>query len=76
MALDCSPELRLAMKWNKRCRLKAFLVLALVAILYSAAKPFSNFGRGSFKKHLYEIILKLGHRPMSRCRLKVFYFLF
>ena len=32
----------------------------------------SNFGRESFKEHFYEIILKLGHWPMSRCCKKVF----
>ena len=26
---------------------------------------FSNFGRGSFKEHFYEIILKLGHWPTN-----------
>ena len=60
MALDRSPQ------WNKRCRLKVFLVLALAAILFSEQNHFSNFGRESFKKHLYEIILKLGHLPTSR----------
>ena len=27
-----------------------------------------HFGSGPFKEHLYEIILKLGHWPTSRCR--------
>ena len=29
---------------------------------------FSNFRRGSFKEHFYEIILKLSHWPTSRCK--------
>ena len=29
---------------------------------------FNNFGRQSFKGHFYEIILKLGHWPTSRCQ--------
>ena len=33
-----------------------------------------NFGRGSPKEHFCEIILKLGHWPRRRCRLKVFLF--
>ena len=36
---------------------------------------FSSFGRGSFKEHFYEIILKLDHWPTSRCRENVFLFL-
>ena len=31
---------------TRRCCLKVFLFLALVAILFSRAKVFSNFGRG------------------------------
>ena len=50
---------------DTRRRLKVFLVLALAAILFSGAKPF-KLGRGSFKKHFYEIILKLGYWPTSR----------
>ena len=55
MALDRSPELRLALQpfcsaeWNH----------------------LSNFGRGSLKEHLCEIILKSGHWP-RRC-LKFFF---
>ena len=37
---------------------------------------FHNFGRGSPKEHFCEIILKLGHWPRRRCRLKVFFFIF
>ena len=44
MALDCSPKLRLAMKVmasvEEEMPIKGFLVLALVAILFSGAKPF------------------------------------
>ena len=36
---------------------------------------FNNFGRGSPKKHFCEFILKSGHWPRRRCRLKVFLFL-
>ena len=36
---------------------------------------FSNFGRGSFKKHFYEIILKSGYCP-RRCHLNVGFCLF
>ena len=31
---------------------------------------FSNFGRGSSKKHFCELILKPGHWPRRRCCLK------
>ena len=47
-----------------------FLILALAAILFSGAKQFSNFGRGSPKEHICEIILKSGHWLMRRCSLK------
>ena len=51
-----------------------FLSFDLAAIVLSAAKPFFfNSGRWSVKKHFYEIILKSGHRPRRRCRLKVFF---
>ena len=33
---------------------------------------FSNFGKGSFKEHFYEIIFKLVHWPRRRYHLKVF----
>ena len=55
---------------TRRCCLKVFLFLALVAILFSRAKVFSNFGIG--KEHFCEIILKSGHKCRRRCRLKVF----
>ena len=35
---------------------------------------FSNFGRRSPKEHFCEIILKSGHWPKRRCRLKVFFY--
>ena len=38
-------------------------------------KDFSNFGRGSPKKHFYGIILKLVHGCRRRCHLKVFLFI-
>ena len=59
MALDCSPELR----------------LALVAIFSAEWNHFSNFGRGSPKEHFCKIILKAGLWPSRRCCLKVFLFL-
>ena len=37
-------------------------------------KIFSNFGRGSPKEHLSEIILKLVHWSRRRCCLRVFFF--
>ena len=58
--------------------IKGILVLALVAILFCSVEQnhFSNFCRGSFKVHFYEIILKLGHWPTSRCRYQGFFFYF
>ena len=47
-----------------------FLLLALVAILFSGAISFSYFGRRSPKERFCEIILKSGHWPTRRCRLK------
>ena len=38
-------------------------------------KDFSNFGRGPFKEHFYEIILKSSLWPKRSSRLKVFLFL-
>ena len=47
--------------------------VALVAILFSQTEPFiGSFGKGSKEEHFCEIILKSGHRPKRRCRLKVF----
>ena len=34
-----------------------------------------NFGKGAREEHFCEIILKSGHWPGRRCRLKVFLFL-
>ena len=39
-------------------------------------KIFSNFGRGSPKEHLREIILKLVHWSRRRCCLRVFFSIF
>ena len=59
--------------WPTRCCLKVFLYLALVAILFSRAKAFSNFGRGPITEGtLCEIILISGHKCRRRCCLKVF----
>ena len=58
---------------TRRCCLKVFLFLALVAILFSRAKVFSNLVEDpSPKAHFCEIILKSGHKCRRRCRLKVF----
>ena len=35
----------------------------------------NHFGRGSFKEHFYESVLKSGHWPRKSCRLKVGLFL-
>ena len=51
MALDCSPELR----------------LALAAILFSGVKPLSILGKGAPKEHFCEIILKSGSWPRRCC---------
>ena len=50
----------------RRCRLKIFQVLALVAILFSGAEPFlrNNMkikGRGHYGEHSCKIILNLNH---------------
>ena len=50
--------------------LKVFLFLALAAIFSAEQNNFSNFRMGSLKENFCEIILKLGHLPMRRCRLK------
>ena len=55
----------------KKMSFKDFLFLALVAILFSEANDFSNFGRGSPKKHFCGIILKSVHWS----RIKDFLFL-
>ena len=58
---------------TRRCCLKVFLFLALVAILFSRAKVFSNFGRGPITEGTFlRIILISGHKCRRRCRLKVF----
>ena len=54
---------------------KCFSILALVAILFSGAKRFKQFGRVSPKEHFCEIILKSIHWSRRRCHLKVFLFL-
>ena len=52
-----------------------FLFLALVAILFSGANNFSNFGRRLSKEHLCEIILKSVYWSRRKYHLKVFLFL-
>ena len=49
-----------------------FLFLALTAILFTEWNHFSNFSRGSSKKHSCEIILKSANWPGRRCCLKGF----
>ena len=49
-----------------------FLFFALTAIFSAEQNHFSNFGKGSSKKHFCEIILKSAHWPWRRCRLKGF----
>ena len=61
--------------WPRRCHLKVFLFLDLVAILFSRADQFSNFGKGSPKEHFCEIIFKLVYWSRSKCHLKFFLFL-
>ena len=49
----------------RRCRLKVFLFLVLVAILFSGVEHFSNFGKRSPKEPFCVIILKSGHWPRT-----------
>ena len=68
-------ELKSSHRPRKGCCLKFFfLFLALVAILFSRAEPFSNFGKGVLEEHFCEIILKSGPWPRRRCCLKIFFF--
>ena len=50
-----------------------FSILALTAICSAERHHFRNFGRGLFKKHFCEIILKSARWPWMRCRLTGFY---
>ena len=79
MALDRSPELRLAMEVMpsvKEMPIKGFSCFSYAGHFVQWSKTiFCNFGRGSFKDHFYEIILKLGTWSMSRYHLRVFLFL-
>ena len=52
-----------------------FLYSALWPFCLAERNHFRSFGRGSPKEHFCEIILKSGHWPRGRCRLK-FFFLF
>ena len=49
-----------------------FLFLALTAFCSAEQNHFSNFSRGSSKKHSCEIILKSANWPGKRCCLKGF----
>ena len=53
-----------------------FLFLVLMVVLFSRADPLWHFGKGSSKKHFYEIVLKSAYWPWRRCCLTVFLFLF
>ena len=52
-----------------------FLLLVLMAFLFSGADPLWQFGRGSSKKHFCEIILKSPYWPWRRCCLTVVFLL-
>ena len=54
-----------------------FFYFLLWRPFYSAERnDFSNFGRGSTKKHFCEINLKIVHWSRRRCHLKVFFSIF
>ena len=53
---------------------KDFSVFSLAAILFSQAESFSNFGKGPLEEDFCANIMKSGHWPRTRCRLKSFYF--
>ena len=76
MALDRSPELKLAMEVMASVEyempIKGFSCFSSGSH-FVEQNHFSNFCRESFKEHFYEIVLKLGHWPTSRCRYKVFF---
>ena len=58
----------------RRCHLKIFFYFKLWWPFCSAEqKHFSSFGKGSPKKHFYEIILKSGHWSRRKCHLKIFF---
>ena len=65
----CEIILKSGQWYGRRCRLKVFLFLALVAILFSGAEPLGNFGRGSPKEHSCKIISKSIYRFRRRCLL-------
>ena len=49
--------------------IEGFSCFSSGASFYSVEQNhFSNFGRESLNDHYYEIILKVGHWPTSRCR--------
>ena len=59
----------------RRCHLKTFFYYKLWWPLSSAEQNhFSNFGKGSLKKHFCESILKSGHWSRRRRHLKGFSF--
>ena len=52
-----------------------FLFLALATFCAAKRSHFNIFGWGPLMKHFYANILKSGHWPRMRYRLKIFYFL-
>ena len=63
--ISCEISLKLC-KWPRRCCFKVFLLLALVAILFSEWNHLGNFGGGSPKEHSCKMISKSIHR-FRRC---------
>ena len=57
----CKIILKLGHWSRRRCHLKVFLLLALVASFSAERNDFSNFGRRSQKEHFCEIVLKSVH---------------
>ena len=65
----CEMILKLGHWPGRRCCLKVFLFLALVAILFNGVEALGNFGRGLSKEHSCEIISKSIHWFRRRCLL-------
>ena len=76
MALDRSPELRLAMKvmasveWEML--IKSYSYFSSGGHFVQRSKTILAVLVEGHSIHFYEMILKMGHWPMSRCSLKVF----
>ena len=52
--------------------LNGFSIISCGQFWRGDGSHFSNFGRGSFKEHFCEIILKSKNLHMRRCRLQIF----